>query len=192
MRQIRLLAVILVFIGCKSSNDSKKNYSTWPAYAGGSESIHYSSLTEIDTSNVSQLQEAWVYHTGDADPAKFSMTQCTPIVIDSVLYGTSPGLKLFAVNAGTGKLIWEFNPDSNYLNKPTFHFILNNNRGITYWTDGKEDQRIFFVASSLLHCIDARTGKLISSRRWYLRSARRTWPQCKRPFHYCHYSGYYL
>lgn len=160
MKHLRFLAPVFFLFACKSS---PKSYTSWEAYGGGGENLHYSSLTEIDTTNVSGLRVAWTYNTGDADTARHSQMQCNPIIIDSVMYVTSPKLKLMALHAGTGQKIWEFNPDSNYRNRNTAHFILNNSRGVTYWTDGKNDKRILFVASSFLHCIDATTGKLVPS-----------------------------
>ena len=50
--------------------DSQKDQSEWKVYGGSKANTHYSSLKEIDTANVSQLQVAWEYHTGDADTAK--------------------------------------------------------------------------------------------------------------------------
>lgn len=155
---LSVAAIIGLFSACSSP---KKKYNTWENYGGSKENIHYSSLSQIDTNNVSQLQPAWIFHSGDADTAKFSQIQCNPIIIDSVMYITSPTLKLFALHAGTGKKIWEFNPDSLSKNKEWWHFILNNSRGITYWTDGKADKRILYVASSYLHCVNATTGQLI-------------------------------
>ena len=152
--------VLVVMTGCTSSD---KRYTTWENYGGSKENIHYSSLTEIDTGNVAQLQPAWIFNTGDADTAKSSQIQCNPIIVDSVMYITSPTLRLFALNAGTGKKLWEFNPDSMSRNRNFSQFILNNNRGVTYWTDGKEDKRIFYVASSYLHCINATNGQLITN-----------------------------
>src|SRR2546429_446283 len=71
--------------------------------AGGNSSVNkYSSITQIDTSNVQQLQVAWTYHTHDMDTAAHSQIQCTPIIVNGILYGTSPQLKLFAVDAATG------------------------------------------------------------------------------------------
>ena len=60
-------------------------------------------LTEIDTSNVIQLQPAWTFNTGDADTLGSSQIQCNPIIVDSIMYITSPTLKFFALHAGTGK-----------------------------------------------------------------------------------------
>jgi quinoprotein glucose dehydrogenase len=141
----------------------EKKYTSWESYGGSKENIHYSSLTQIDTTNVSRLQPAWIFHTGDADTARFSQMQCNPIIIDSVMYVTSPTLKLFALHAATGKKLWEFNPDSLHRNKDWWHFIVVNNRGVTFWSDGKGDDRIFFVTGSVLNCINARTGELITS-----------------------------
>ena len=109
MRYTLLLSFLFLITACKQT---EKKYTTWNNYGGSKENIHYSSLTEIDTNNVSQLQPAWIFNTGDADTVNNSQIQCNPIVVDSIMYFTSPTLKLFAVHAATGKKIWEFDPDS--------------------------------------------------------------------------------
>jgi quinoprotein glucose dehydrogenase len=163
MKRLLSVTILAALASCKNTPDQSMNYLGWESYGGSKENIHYSQLTEIDTSNVSSLRVAWTFHTGDADTAKSSQIQCNPIIVDTVMYVTSPALRLFALHAATGKKIWEFNPDSNYLNRSYFHFAVNNNRGVTYWTDGKGDNRIFFVAGSSLHCVDASKGTLITS-----------------------------
>src|SRR5687767_13517724 len=131
MNRLRFLAILFFLSACKSST-KKAAYTAWEAYGGGKENIHYSSLTEIDTSNVSRLQVAWTFHTGDADTARSSQIQCNPIIIDSIMYLVSPTLKLFGVHAETGKKIWEFDPTVVPANLSGFHFIMNNSRGVTY------------------------------------------------------------
>ncbi len=160
MKYILWFGIFLLTVAC---NTEKNKYESWEITGGNKEGIRYSGLNEIDTVNVQYLQPAWVFNTGDADTAKFSQIQCNPIIIDSVMYVTSPTLKLFALHAATGKKIWEFNPDSLHKNKSWWHFIVVNNRGVTYWSDGKDDKRIFFVTGSILNCINAKTGELISS-----------------------------
>ncbi|HYE56020.1 MAG TPA: pyrroloquinoline quinone-dependent dehydrogenase, partial [Chitinophagaceae bacterium] len=88
--------LFVFFCACGQRDDQ---YKSWPHYKGSPQSIHYSSLTQIDTGNVKDLQVAWIYHTGDADTIHNSQIQCNPIIIDSILYGTSPQMKVFAVNA---------------------------------------------------------------------------------------------
>lgn len=152
--------IILCFASCKQK---EKDYSNWNNYGGTKDMIRYSSLTQIDTSNVSQLQVAWVFHTNDADTAHHSQIQCNPIVVDGILYGTSPQMKLFALDAATGNVKWIFNPFDSVQGSKMAFFNLNNCRGVAYWSDGKTDKRIFYTAGSFLHCIDANTGKLITT-----------------------------
>ena len=132
-------------------------------YGGNKESSHFSSLTQIDTNNVTQLQVAWTYHTGDSD--RMTQIQVNPIMVDGVLYGVSPKLKLFALDAGTGKEKWVYNPvnDTSAEVRGAGYFQFNVCRGVTYYTDGKNDKRIFYAASSRLYCIDAETGKPVLS-----------------------------
>jgi quinoprotein glucose dehydrogenase len=143
---------------------SKKTYTTWNHYKGSPENIHYSSLAQIDTGNVNQLHVAWIYHTGDADTVHNSQIQCNPIIVDSVLYGTTPQMKLFAINAINGKQKWIFNPFDSIANatRRSF-FILNNCRGVAYWTDHENDKRIFYTASSSLYCINADNGQPVKN-----------------------------
>ncbi|MBS1598069.1 MAG: PQQ-binding-like beta-propeller repeat protein [Bacteroidetes bacterium] len=155
------LFAVIIFSACK--NEEKKSYTGWRSYGGGNENIHYSSLTEIDTNNVQQLKPVWEYHTNDVDTANHSQIQCNPIMIDGIVYGTSPKMRLFAIDAATGKEKWVFNPfDSLAGNKMAF-FVLNNCRGVSYWTDGNQDKRIFYTAGSWLYAVDATSGKQIIS-----------------------------
>ena len=158
---ISLITIIITFlISCKNNESSA--YNGWTRAHGNDDGNKYSSLTEVDTNNVQQLQVAWEFHTGDADTAAHSQIQCNPIIVNGVMYFTSPQLKLFAIDAATGKQKWVYAPfDSIPAGMKTFHFIMNNNRGVTYWSDGNNDQRIFYTADSYLEAIDANTGKLI-------------------------------
>jgi len=75
--------------------------------------MRYSTLQSVDTSNVQKLAVAWTYHTGDADTVANSQIQCNPIIIDGILYATTPTLKIIALDAATGKEKWVFDPQQN-------------------------------------------------------------------------------
>src|SRR5438132_79380 len=75
----------------------------WPAYGGGPQQIRYSPLTQINRSNVKQLQLAWTY-----DSRETGGMQTQPIIVGNVLYALTPTHKAFALEAATGKLIWTF------------------------------------------------------------------------------------
>ena len=135
MNQLLCLRAYIFILGCimfactltDNSNETieeKKEYKGWPTYQGDLGRNQYSSLKQIDKANVERLQVAWNYHTGDIRGNR-SQIQCNPIIIDNVLYGTSPKIKLFALNAVTGELLWEFDPDLDFSPHP--------NRGVTYW-----------------------------------------------------------
>ena len=163
---IAILPALLLFInfGC----NTRASYTGWQQYKGSDENIQYSSLTQVDTGNVKQLQVAWEYHTGDADTANHSQIQCNPIVVDGLLYGTSPQMKLFAIDAGTGKEKWQFNPFDSLAGSKKMFFIMNNCRGVTWWSDGANDKRIFYTAGSDLYCISAMDGTPCK-KLWYRR-----------------------
>lgn len=146
------LSVFLVFFSLAGSD----HFSTWEVYGGSSERIHYSSLKQIDTVNVKNLRVAWVYHTGDT-----SQTEVNPIIIGHTLYGVSPKLKLFALDAATGKQQWVFDP---YAGSITNNKAINACRGIAYFKGGENDPpRIFYTAGTLLYCINANDGRIITS-----------------------------
>ena len=112
----------VLLTACSSHTD----FNSWKMYGGNTQNNHYSSLSQIDTNNVAQLKVAWTYHTGDMDTANHSQIQCNPIIVDGVLYGTSPLMKLFAVDAATGKEKWQFNPFDSLSGDWKSFFILNN------------------------------------------------------------------
>jgi quinoprotein glucose dehydrogenase len=128
----------------------------WPVYLGDKESSHYSSLKQINKKNVNQLQVAWTYHAGDGRDEGRSQIQCNPLIIDGVLYGTSPQLKLIALDAASGKELWRFDPFAT----GGANSSLGVNRGVVYWADGN-DRRILFTAGHFLYAIGAKSGKLI-------------------------------
>src|SRR5688572_26838456 len=114
------VAVFYFLIAC---NNKSTIFDGWTKAHGNSHGNKYSSLTQIDTSNVQQLEVVWEYHTGDADTSADSQIQCNPIIIDGVMYGTSPMLKLFAIDAATGRQKWIFSPYDTITEDKVSHFI---------------------------------------------------------------------
>lgn len=152
------LLLALLFQGCQPAT----RHTGWPVSGGSKENIRYSSLTQVNKGNVARLQQAWIYHTGDADTVHNSQIQCNPVVQHGVLYGTSPQLKLVALQADTGKPLWVFDPaEQMFRDNPQARFALNNNRGVTWWEEGA-DRRILYAAGNFVYAVDARTGQLVS------------------------------
>src|SRR5271157_3152655 len=104
--------------------DEAKSAANWSMIGGTPGNSHYSSLKQINRSNVQKLQMAWKFETGQPGGL-----ETTPIIVDGVLYALTPTQQVIALDGATGKLLWKF--DSTIKGtKP--------DRGIAYWTDGKE------------------------------------------------------
>ncbi|WP_428659480.1 PQQ-binding-like beta-propeller repeat protein [Runella sp.] len=156
-----LLGSFFIVLICGAAFQLQTDKDTdWPKYGGNSAGSRYSELTQINKQNVSQLQLAWSYDTEENNnpDGKGNDIQCQPIVVNGIMYGTTPRLKLFAVDAGTGKQIWKYDPFSNPNVKPSFHPV----RGVVYWEEGI-DKRILYSVGSKLMAINALTGEMIKS-----------------------------
>jgi quinoprotein glucose dehydrogenase len=162
MKQFLLMGA---FIAIAFSCDKKTDYSGWSNYAGSKDGNRYSSNEQITIENVSQLEVVWTFASGDKDPDNRSQNQCNPIMVDGTLYGTTPRLQLFALNAATGETKWIFDPakvDSTAKNdKYAFYKV---NRGVVYWQDVEgADMRIIYSTGAKTWAIDASTGKHINT-----------------------------
>ncbi|MGC1365081.1 MAG: PQQ-binding-like beta-propeller repeat protein [Candidatus Acidiferrum sp.] len=118
----------------------------WAFYGGAPENTHYSSLMQINRSNVKELRVAWSFDTGEPGGL-----ETTPLVVNGVLYGITPTQKVFALNAATGKLLWKF--DSGIKGTQP-------DRGLAYWSNEK-DSRILVGVMNFLYALDTATGKPI-------------------------------
>ncbi|MFM1964014.1 MAG: hypothetical protein RLZZ172_2859 [Bacteroidota bacterium] len=156
-----LLLLIVAYQLTSSFSNTSGNHD-WPVTGGSKHNLRYSSMKQIDTANVGKLQVAWTYQSEGADFTKVGTIQCNPIVVNSILYGVSPRMKVFALDAASGKELWKFDPADSLQNKSWFRKSINQNRGVAYWED-KDDKRILFTSGSVAYAIDARTGKLIPS-----------------------------
>jgi quinoprotein glucose dehydrogenase len=142
---IRILAVLSAGVLCAQTD--------WRTWSGGNDGNRYSPLRQIDKSNVKQLKVAWEFRSGDADARGRTMIQCTPVVVNGVLYATTPTLMAVALDAATGKEIWRFDPEDVRTRGV--------NRGVMYWEEGAE-KRVLYSAGVYLFALDAKTGKPIA------------------------------
>jgi len=147
---LSLVVLFAGFAGCSLIGQRKftPQQQDWPVWGGASENTHYSPLTQINRSNVNQLQVAWSFDSGEEGGLETS-----PIVIDRKLYGLTPTQKVFALDASTGTLLWKF--DSGIQG-------LQPDRGLAYWSDD-EDKRILVGIMNFVYALDAATGRPITS-----------------------------
>jgi quinoprotein glucose dehydrogenase len=134
---------VLLICGLGSSADKNADRD-WPIYGGTPENNHFSPLKQINRKNVKRLQVAWTF-----DSEETGGLQTSPIEVNGVLYGITPTQKIFAVDAATGKLLWKFDSEIKGTQP---------DRGLSYWSDGKES-RIIAGVMNFVYALDAATGK---------------------------------
>lgn len=132
-----------------------EDYRQWRVYGGDFAGTKYSALTQINRTNLQRLKPAWIYRCDDMRERPASTIECNPIVIDGTMFITTPGLKLAALEAATGKQKWIYDPWSGQGGRGV-------NRGVAFWEEGK-DRRIFFAAGTFLNAVNATTGKAIET-----------------------------
>ena len=93
----------------------------WPHYGGDAEASRYSSLSEINAANVSNLKVAWAHHSAKENSRYRGSVECTPVVADGVMYIVGAELAVEALNAATGKLLWTFAPISGGATRARAH-----------------------------------------------------------------------
>jgi quinoprotein glucose dehydrogenase len=160
-----IFAALLMLAACKPSPDTSGPYSGWGAYAGSKDGSRYSTIESITPENVGGLKKAWAYSSNDKDPDNRTQNQCNPVMVDGVLYGSTPKLKLFALNAATGKQNWIFDPasiDTVGQSSPMRFYKVN--RGVVYYQDADgASKRVFYNVGSKVYCIDVETGKPVAN-----------------------------
>ncbi|MGC4252087.1 MAG: PQQ-binding-like beta-propeller repeat protein [Sphingobium sp.] len=120
--------------------------SDWSHFAGDLASTQYSPLSQIDRSNVTRLEPAWHYLTGDQPGV------ATPLVADGLIFVLTDGDGIAALDIATGREVWK-------APQVTVNLI----RGFSYWrsADGRQ-RRLLVVRDQKLHAIDAATGRPIA------------------------------
>ncbi|WP_425398601.1 pyrroloquinoline quinone-dependent dehydrogenase [Aeoliella sp.] len=155
-------AILALATSASPARGDKPAGDDWAYVGGNAGGARYSTLDQIDRSNVAKLEPAWTYSTGELQPNGNGPTiECTPIVVDGVMYITTGKRVLVALDAATGQQRWRFDPHSiPYPHSPASGGV---NRGCAYWSDGKPDgeRRVLHGTSDgRLFSLDARTGKL--------------------------------
>ncbi len=169
-------AAILLVTGCAPPDARTPAWhaseSDWPAYGGDAAGTRYSALTSVTPENVSRLQVAWTWNTGDVpvpgpmhpvpgQDVRAGNFEVTPLVIGDTMYLSTPYNRVVALDAGTGREIWSYDPQTVEWGKPPNGTGLVH-RGVAVWT-GRGERRVFLNTRWRLIALDAVTGRVIDS-----------------------------
>jgi quinoprotein glucose dehydrogenase len=137
----------------------------WPFYGSDQAGTKWSAAADINRATVSQLETAWSWKTGEKPLPEFRTQpgsfENTPLMIDNVLYVSTPYNRVVALDAESGRELWAYDPHAYEAGQPPngTGFV---HRGVAAWRDG-EKLRIFINSRDRLICLDARTGELVES-----------------------------
>lgn len=128
----------------------------WPVYGQNDGGTRYSAIDQINRENVSLLEIAWEYHTGDfsdgSDGSQPTTFQATPILVDGVLYLSTVYGRVIALDPETGDELWTFDPKID-LSVSRGEFA---SRGVTAWLDPSRDVAALCRRRIFIATIDAR------------------------------------
>ena len=130
----------------------------WRAWGGDLGATRYAALDQINASNFSKLQIAWRFKTENLGKRPDFNLQTTPLMVNGVLYATAGEHRnAVAINGATGELLWMHRLEEGKRAEASVRRL--SGRGVGYWTDGKADERIFYVTIGYqLVGLDAKTG----------------------------------
>lgn len=143
-RVVLLVAVAgaAIWVGAKFFSDEhpadkiSAGEARWTAYGADAGGSRFSPAQQITTDNVHRLQKAWTYSTGDMrrrpDGIANSGFEATPILVEDSLVFCSPFNEVIAIDPGTGKQKWRYDPGLRPDLQPASAFIC---RGVSYWQD---------------------------------------------------------
>ena len=149
-------ATIAIFAGCSNPSDRNQlNDVEWRYYNGDVGGTKFSSLQQINRSNVEELELVWRYRVVDFVEGKNTTLQLNPLMANGILYLVTVGQKLVAVEPDTGNEIWRFDPHDG-------SGATGKTRAIVYWEDG-DDRRLFYGVANKYLCLDAATGNWLKA-----------------------------
>jgi quinoprotein glucose dehydrogenase len=133
----------------------------WPHYTADLKGTKYSPLDQITASNFNKLEVAWRFKTDNLGTRPEYKLEGTPLMIKGVLYTTAGTRRsVVALDAKTGEAMWVYSLREG--NRAAIAPRQLSGRGVSYWTDGKGDDRILFVTTGYrLIALNAHTGQPI-------------------------------
>ncbi len=135
----------------------------WRVYGGDPGHTRYSSLSQIDSSNAAKLEVAWRWSARNHGPNPNAASQTTPLLVNGVLYATA-GMRrnVVAIDPATGETLWTYRMDET--ERLDGAPRANSGRGVSFWSDGKGDDRIYVVTPGYhLVALNAATGQRIAA-----------------------------
>ncbi len=134
----------------------------WRTYGGDLGNTRYSPLDQINAANFNQLQVAWRFSTTNLGPRPEYNLEATPLMVGGVVYSVAGSRRdVVALDATTGELLWVHGENEGLRGDDAPRRL--SGRGLSYWTDGREQRILYVTPGYRLVALDAKTGNKIPS-----------------------------
>jgi quinoprotein glucose dehydrogenase len=157
-----LISLTIAQTRTQSTGQPSTKNGEWPYYTADLKGTKYSPLDQINAANFKDLEVAWRFKTDNLGTRPEFKLEGTPLMVKGILYATGGTRRaVFALRADTGELLWthsEFE-GNRAVNSPR----QLSGRGVSYWTDGKEERIVYVTTGYRLVELDAKTGQKIST-----------------------------
>jgi len=161
-----LVLVALVLWATMPTKGQTVTYGTqngeWQTYGGDLKQTRYSPLNQINADNFNKLEVAWRFKTDALGPRPEFNLQSTPLVVKGVMYSTGGTRRaVVALDAATGEMLWMYSLNEGPRGAAAPRQL--SGRGLTYWTDGREDRIIYVTPGYQMIALNAKTGQPVQS-----------------------------
>ena len=134
----------------------------WRTYGGDLGNTRYSPLDQINASNFDKLQIAWRFSTTNLGPRPEYNLEATPLMVGGVVYSVAGSRRdVVALDATNGELLWVHGENEGLRGDDAPRRL--SGRGLSYWTDGREQRILYVTPGYRLIALDAKTGNRIPS-----------------------------
>jgi len=134
----------------------------WRTYGGDLGHTRYAPLDQIDAKNFSSLEVAWRFKTDNLGPRPEFQFESTPLVANGILYSTAGSRRaVIALDAASGEQLWVYSLNEGKRGEAAPRQL--SGRGLSYWTDGKEERIVYVTPGYQMIALDARIGRPIDS-----------------------------
>jgi hypothetical protein len=153
-------AALLLGAGLRAQSGAPAS-GEWPTYGGDLGHTRYSPLAQITPANFNKLEIAWRFRTDQLGPRPEYQFESTPLMVGGIVYSTAGTRRaVVAVDGKTGELIWMHSEQEGARGGNAPRQL--SGRGLSYWTDGRDDKRILYVTPGYrLVALEAATGRLV-------------------------------
>jgi len=160
MTSTALAACLMMWASTPGTGQSGAKNGEWRNYGADLGNTHYSPLDQVNADNFYKMQVAWRFKTDNLGPSPEYNLESTPLMVNGVVFSTAGTRRsVVAIDAATGELLWKHSEREGARGDAAPRQL--SGRGLSYWSDGREERILYVTPGYRLIALDARTGNMV-------------------------------